>query len=97
MIESLTNDLNKSKYPMTDMKEAMSIMLEKCVQAYRSNKIVVQLNLNQLEFKKSQGEQSLIGSILAEDVFAKDQLPPFRASVMDGYAFKVTMDDIDTF
>lgn len=26
------------------------------------------------------------GKILAHDVFAKDPLPPFRASIMDGYA-----------
>jgi molybdopterin biosynthesis enzyme len=26
--------------------------------------------------------------VLAEDVKAKDNLPPFRASVMDGYAIK---------
>lgn len=26
------------------------------------------------------------GKILAEDVFAKDNLPPFRASILDGYA-----------
>ena len=27
-----------------------------------------------------------MGSVLAEDIFAVDDLPPFRASVMDGYA-----------
>lgn len=26
------------------------------------------------------------GSVLAEDVFSSDPLPPFRASIMDGYA-----------
>ena len=28
----------------------------------------------------------LPGFILAQDIFAKDPLPPFRASIMDGYA-----------
>ena len=27
-----------------------------------------------------------LNHVLAEDVYAKDDLPPFRASVMDGYA-----------
>ena len=27
-----------------------------------------------------------MGSVLAEDIFALDDLPPYRASVMDGYA-----------
>lgn len=26
------------------------------------------------------------GKILAEDIFARDNLPPFRASILDGYA-----------
>lgn len=26
------------------------------------------------------------GKVLAEDIFAKDNLPPFRASILDGYA-----------
>ena len=30
----------------------------------------------------------MCGSVLAEDIYAKDHLPPFRASVMDGYAIK---------
>lgn len=31
------------------------------------------------------------GKILAEDVFAKDNLPPFRASILDGYALHVAV------
>lgn len=40
--------------------------------------------------------QDAIGRSLAQDVFANDPLPPFRASVMDGYAL-VSADGIGTF
>lgn len=39
-----------------------------------------------MELGSNKYDQGLTGSVLAEDVFAKDDLPPFRASVMDGYA-----------
>ena len=38
---------------------------------------------------------SLNGSILAQDIFAKDDLPPFRASVMDGYAVNTQTDSLE--
>ena len=36
------------------------------------------------------------GMVLAEAVTAKDDLPPFRASVMDGYAIKAEAATVGT-
>ena len=82
----LENNLTKSKYEMMMMDQAIQTMIEKCVGQFESKRRVVQLNLN---------DQSLDGSILAQDIFAKDDLPPFRASVMDGYAVSTLNDSLE--
>ena len=33
-----------------------------------------------------------VGDVIAEDISAKDDLPPFHASVMDGYALSTSQD-----
>ncbi|KAK3092834.1 hypothetical protein FSP39_007734 [Pinctada imbricata] len=60
----------KSTYPLISVEEALNIVLQDANI----------LGTEMVHFKKS------IGRILAEDVFAKDPLPPFPASIKDGYA-----------
>ena len=57
------------------MEEAFSLITENSVQSRTG--LVDEIML-----------KDYLNHILAEDIYAKDDLPPFRASVMDGYAIK---------
>ncbi|XP_076035898.1 gephyrin-like [Oratosquilla oratoria] len=60
----------KSPYPMISVEEAQHSVFSK---AFQGDPVTVKM------------EDSL-GFVLAQDVFAKDALPPFPASIKDGYA-----------
>ena len=65
---------------MTPMDEALTLMVKESVKQFA--KQVTSIDIS--------APEALIGSVLAEDVQAKDELPPFRASVMDGYAISTS-------
>lgn len=46
------------------------------------------------EIVTSQVNEKLVGSVLAEDVKAKENVPAFRASIVDGYAVVVPKDGV---
>ena len=80
-MESLRNTQQQSRYPMIEMADAWSIIKEQTKQLVSdhllgSEDYVCQKCLDEIAN----------GDILAEEVKAADDLPPFRASVMDGYA-----------
>lgn len=58
-----------SPYPMITVQEAQDIILKHCSEGLDSEKIYFADGL---------------GRVLAEDIYAKDPLPPFPASVKDG-------------
>lgn len=60
----------ESPYPMIDVTTAQKIVLER----------TEVLGTETVKFTDA------LGRVLAEDVFAKDPLPPFPASIKDGYA-----------
>ncbi|ORX54454.1 hypothetical protein DM01DRAFT_1035725 [Hesseltinella vesiculosa] len=74
-----TNDLNapvtkrarQSPYPMISVDEAKQIIY-KCTRSITSETMEV--------------AQDLVGRVLDEDVFAKEPVPGYRASMVDGYA-----------
>lgn len=59
-----------SPWPMISVDEALKIVLDK----------IAPLPVVQIPVSES------LGHVIAEDVRAKDPLPPFRASIKDGYA-----------
>jgi len=65
---------------MMQMEEALAVMIRESTKSFKQK--VSSLDISSPE--------SLLGSVLAEDVVAKDDLPPFRASVMDGYAISTS-------
>ncbi|KAK6192731.1 hypothetical protein SNE40_004155 [Patella caerulea] len=60
----------ESPYPIITVDEALKIVLEHA----ETQKV------EEVDFRKA------LGRYLAEDIFAKDALPPFPASIKDGYA-----------
>ena len=64
----------QSPYPMIDMEDAYEI-IDKEASAFIKRTMIVNL------------EESF-SYVLAEDVTSTVNIPPFRASIMDGYAFK---------
>ncbi|KAK6331661.1 hypothetical protein TWF718_002208 [Orbilia javanica] len=71
----LTGDVARrhrsSPYPMISVKEAHKLVEE---------------NIPAPEVVKKKVDASLVGYILAEEVRAKESVPAFRASIVDGYA-----------
>ncbi|KAK6524486.1 hypothetical protein TWF281_011393 [Arthrobotrys megalospora] len=71
----LTGDVTRrhrsSPYPMISVKEAHKLVAEK---------------ISAPEVVKRKVDAGLVGYILAEDVKAKESVPAFRASIVDGYA-----------
>ena len=61
----------KSPYPMITVDEALNIVANN---ANILGSITVPVNEN------------LIGMVLAEDVYAREPVPGYRASIVDGYA-----------
>ncbi len=62
----------KSPYDMISVDCAQAIVLDHCGRIEKETIVV--------------GFQDALGRVLAKDVFALDPLPPFRASIKDGYA-----------
>ena len=62
--------MRKSPFPMITVEEAQKIVLSHCST----------LGVKRIRFTEA------LGYVLAEDIFAKDPLPPFPASIKDGYA-----------
>ncbi|RUP00766.1 MoaB/Mog domain-containing protein [Jimgerdemannia flammicorona] len=73
--EPVTRRLRKSPYPMIPVSEAIRI---------------VALHTQRLEQISRPVDESLIGSVLAEDVLASEPVPGYRASIVDGYAVIAT-------
>lgn len=63
----------ESPYPMISVEEAVQIIFSHCPPTSQTEVVEVENALNR---------------VLAEDVYAKDPLPPFPASIKDGYAVK---------
>lgn len=61
----------ESPYPMLTVEDALAQIAE-----HTPSPQIVQAQLS----------ESLVGSVLAEDVTAKESVPAFRASIVDGYA-----------
>jgi len=72
--------LRQSPYPMISVQDAQNIVLKKCDLLLKQVDGVSVLDIETVSFTDA------IGRILAEDVVAKDPLPPFPASIKDGYA-----------
>ncbi|KAF3767782.1 hypothetical protein M406DRAFT_254875 [Cryphonectria parasitica EP155] len=66
-----------SPYPMLDVQEALSLINE-----HSPAPVVI----------SSKVDSDLVGAILAEDVKATENVPAFRASIVDGYAVVVPDD-----
>lgn len=65
----------KSQYPMISVEEALELIARHAPSPQTTTRSV---------------DESLIGSILAEDVTAEEAVPAFRASIVDGYAVVVS-------
>lgn len=63
-----------SSYRMLEVNDAQNLIFTTCPQGKFTEVIDITQCLNR---------------VLAEDVYAKDPLPPFNASIKDGYAVKV--------
>lgn len=63
----------KSHYPMISVEEAIEIIFSYCPPTSETEVVKIENALNR---------------VLAEDVYAEDPLPPFPASIKDGYAVK---------
>ena len=70
----MENKSRKSTYPMISVDDALSLVLKYCEPP---PPVTVDIE---------QDPAAAVGRVLAEDIYAADPLPPFRASVMDGYA-----------
>ncbi|RKU49000.1 hypothetical protein DL546_009655 [Coniochaeta pulveracea] len=66
-----------SPYPMLSVDDALKL---------------VQEHTPASEVVTSKVDSTLVGSVLAEDVLAKENVPAFRASIVDGYAVVVPKD-----
>jgi len=66
-----------SPYPMLSVDDALSLISE-----HTPSSEVVSATV----------DDSLVGSVLAEDVTAREDVPAFRASIVDGYAVVVPQD-----
>ncbi|KAF4125231.1 gephyrin [Geosmithia morbida] len=74
-----TRRYRESPYPMRSVDEALSLISDNTPEPE-----VVTVPVN----------RSLVGAVLAEDVKAKESVPAFRASIVDGYAVVVPADGV---
>ena len=65
---------------MMEMDEAIDLACQKAFELY------LKRNQQPIEAVSKTIDEVVVGDILVEDVHAVDDLPPFPASVMDGYA-----------
>ena len=75
-----------SKYPMIPVDDALGIVLSKTKEPIGIETISMEQD----------GIETFLDRIIAEDATAKEPLPPFRASIMDGYAV-IASDGIGTY
>lgn len=66
-----TRRYRESPYPMLSVENALKQISD---------------NVPEPEVTKAKVDESLVGSVLAEDVIAREAVPAFRASIVDGYA-----------
>jgi hypothetical protein len=78
--------IRRSKYEMLDMDLANKLVFEKSIAKFPLGNEELDVTGESLLFNFYLDLSP--GLVLAEAVTAKDDLPPFRASVMDGYAIK---------
>ena len=76
-----TSRYRESPYPRLSVEEALELIIRNSPSP-QSNKVSV--------------NQSLVGHILAEDVTASDNVPAYRASIVDGYAVIVSTEGPST-
>ena len=76
----------RSKYPMISVDDALRTVMSKVSQP---------IGIETLAMEKD-GAEALLDRIIAEDASAKEALPPFRASIMDGYAV-IASDGVGTY
>lgn len=76
-----TSRHRESPYPMLSVEDATRIVLDKT-----PSPVVVRLPVN----------GALVGRVLAEDVLAREAVPAYRASIVDGYAITVSKDGPST-
>ncbi|XP_018571465.1 gephyrin [Anoplophora glabripennis] len=72
-LNNTANRNRKSPYPMLEVEAALNIILAECKAS---------LEKEELEFDKAANR------VLAEDIYADEPVPPFRASIKDGYAVR---------
>ena len=75
-----------SKYPMISVDEALRIVLSKTTRP---------VGVEYIDMEKDSIE-TFLGRVVAEDITAQEPVPPFRASIMDGYAV-VASDGVGTY
>ncbi|KAK5998263.1 Molybdopterin adenylyltransferase [Cladobotryum mycophilum] len=81
----LSNDLNlgptrrhrESPYPMVSVDDALAMIAEYTPES---------------QVDTAKVDEKMVGSVLAEDVKARENVPAFRASIVDGYAVVVPKD-----
>lgn len=69
---SVTRRARSSPYPMTSVDDALSMILESA-KALPVEQVAID-------------DTRLIGRIVAEDIYAREAVPAYRASIVDGYA-----------
>ncbi|KAJ8922790.1 hypothetical protein NQ315_007825 [Exocentrus adspersus] len=72
-LDCAANRNRTSPYPMLEVDEALEKVLRECRPTLESEEV---------DFDKA------MNRILAEDVYAEEPVPPFRASIKDGYAVR---------
>eukprot|EP00088_Acartia_fossae_P059573 TRINITY_DN7082_c1_g1_i15.p1 TRINITY_DN7082_c1_g1~~TRINITY_DN7082_c1_g1_i15.p1 ORF type:complete len:648 (-),score=118.70 TRINITY_DN7082_c1_g1_i15:684-2627(-) len=72
--------LRQSPYPMISVDEAQKIVIQHCKDMLKEVEGVKMLDIESVPYTAA------MGRVLAEDIVAKDPLPPFPASIKDGYA-----------
>lgn len=75
MLKQVAYRNRSSPYPLVQVPEAQNLVFSHCPQGELTEIVDITQALNR---------------VLAEDVYAKDPLPPFNASIKDGYAVKAS-------
>ncbi|QSS53813.1 molybdenum cofactor biosynthesis protein [Histoplasma capsulatum var. duboisii H88] len=76
-----TRRYRESPYPMLSVEKALKIIVEQT-----PDPTIIEAHVN----------SSLVGSVIAEDVYAREAVPAYRASIVDGYAVITSPPQADT-
>jgi gephyrin len=68
----------ESPYPMLEVQEAVDLILKECTVSVETVRLAIEDSLHR---------------VLAEDVLSYDDIPPFDASMKDGYAVRASDGD----